>query len=106
MRLRLDGGRDAGQSAEVLGQIEAAIVAPLEGRQIAGRVLRITRAQRALDGALDVAEAGVDPLEVVALGAATAVIFLTCFIPASSSPLKQPSPSLSTRDPGSIEAIA
>ena len=71
-RLRPDRRRDPGEPAEILPQLEAAIVAPLEGREITGRMLLIAGAQRARDRTLDVAQAGVHPLEVLALGASAA----------------------------------
>src|SRR5262245_50700952 len=72
MRLRVDRGRRSGEAAKDLFQLEAAIVTPLEGCQITGRMLWIAGAQCARDRTLDVAQSSVNPLEVAALGSAAA----------------------------------
>src|SRR4249919_4188008 len=65
MRLRRDGDGETGETFEVLRQIEAAVEAPLVAREVARCVTDVDRPARARDRALDVAEPGVDPFEVV-----------------------------------------
>jgi hypothetical protein len=57
-----------GKALDVFIEIEAAIEAPLVGGEIAISVLRVARAARAGDRALDVGKTRVGPFEQIALG--------------------------------------
>ena len=65
MGLGCDGDGEAGETFEVLGQIEAAVEAPFVAREVSWCVADVDRAARAGDGALHIGEPCVGPFEIV-----------------------------------------
>lgn len=63
--MRCGLGRDGGEAFDNVVEFEAAVEAVFIGDEIARSVFGTTRSAGAGDGALEVAEAGIDPLEFV-----------------------------------------